>query len=137
MTSSFEAILNKSITTHSSQEKRLTMPRWGAADDAKLVALWRTPHNGIDPTKLDIDSVKQVHQKHFSNYKYANFAPLYRGKARAFNVSVTLDGHRKSAYHSLSMNCPFLIVLISLCFVFFAGCRICTSKSCSGRRCQS
>ena len=72
------------------------MARWNASDDAKLIALWETPHNGIDPTKLDIESVKAVHKKHFPQKKYANFAPLYRGKARSYNVSRTLDGHRKS-----------------------------------------
>lgn len=71
--------------------------RWGPADDAnKLTTLWRTPHNRVDSTKLDKDSVKAVHQAHFAHTKYANFDPLYRGKARAFNVSNTLDGHRKS-----------------------------------------
>jgi hypothetical protein len=69
--------------------------RWNPADDAKLLQLFRIPHNGVDPTKLDIDSVKAVHSKYFSDKKYANFAPLYRGKARQYNVSTTLDGHRK------------------------------------------
>lgn len=74
--------------------------RWGTADDAKLLQLFRTPHNGVDPTKLDIHSVKAVYTKYFGEKKYANFAPLYRGKARQFNVSRTLDGHRKRKFHS-------------------------------------
>jgi hypothetical protein len=69
---------------------------WGPPDNAKLITLWRTPHNQISSsTKLDKDSVKAVHLSHFKHTKYANFAPLYWGKARAFNVSNTLDGHRK------------------------------------------
>jgi hypothetical protein len=68
---------------------------WGTAGDAKLLQLFRTPHNGVDATKLDMESVKAIHSKFFPEKKYANFAPLYRGKARAFNVSQTLDGHRK------------------------------------------
>jgi hypothetical protein len=72
------------------------MARWGNSDDAKLTTLWNTPHNGVDPTKLDVDSVKAVHSKHFPEKKYANFAPLYRHKARSFNVARSLDGHRKS-----------------------------------------
>lgn len=79
--------------------------RWGKADDAKLVQLWRTPHNGVDPTKLDQESVKAVHAKHFSQFKYVNFAPLYRGKARDFNVNQTLDGHRKSECSPVSCSC--------------------------------
>ena len=74
------------------------MSRWNPSDDAKLTALWTTPHSGADSTKLDIASVKAVHAKHFSDKKYSNFAPLYRNKARAFNVAKTLDGHRKSRY---------------------------------------
>ena len=71
------------------------MTRWGTADDAKLTTLWRTPHNGVDYTKLDQKSVKAVHQEHFPTTKYQNFAVLYRNKARAFGVSVTQDDHRK------------------------------------------
>lgn len=78
--------------------------RWGAADDAKLVKLWRTPRNGVDYTKLDVPSVKAVHQKYFPERNYVNFAPRYREKAREFAVSKTLDGHRKSKFH-LSFLC--------------------------------
>jgi hypothetical protein len=70
--------------------------RWGASDDAKLTQLWRTPHSGVDHTKLDQASVKSVHSAHFPTRKYSSFAPLYRSKARAFGVSLSLDGHRKS-----------------------------------------
>jgi hypothetical protein len=77
------------------------MARWNASDDAKLVQLWRTPHNGVDPTKLDITSVKAVHAKHFPGTKYVNFAPLYRNKACEFNVLQTLYGHRKCKYCSV------------------------------------
>jgi hypothetical protein len=72
------------------------MARWSKADDAKLVELWRTTRNGVDPMKLDISSVKAVHQKFFPEKKYENFAPLYRNKARGFEVARSLDGHRKS-----------------------------------------
>jgi hypothetical protein len=76
--------------------KGTTMPRWGTSDDAKLQSLWRSPHNRVDHTKLDQSTVRAVHQAHFASTKYRNFAPLYRSKARAFGVSLTLDGHRKS-----------------------------------------
>ena len=83
------------------------MPRWGQADDAKLVNLFRRPHNGVDYTKLDQDSVKRVHQDHFPGFVYRNFAPLYRAKARAFGVSLTLDGHRKSKIIIYSYFCQY------------------------------
>jgi hypothetical protein len=92
------ASLNKRLTLLCGKHKTTTMvkqARWGTADDAKLLQLFRTPHNGVDATKLDVESVKAIHSKFFPEKKYANFAPLYRGKARAFNVSQTLDGHRK------------------------------------------
>jgi hypothetical protein len=72
--------------------------RWNAADDAKLIQLWRTPHNGVDPTKLDKDSVQAVLERHWPLAKYSSFAPLYKRKAREFNISRTLDGHRKSKW---------------------------------------
>ncbi|KAG7369806.1 hypothetical protein IV203_027552 [Nitzschia inconspicua] len=71
------------------------MVRWTKSDDAKLIELWRTARNGVDPTKLDTPSVKAVHSKYFPEKKYENFAPLYRNKARSFQVARTLDGHRK------------------------------------------
>ena len=42
---------------------------WGEADDAKLIALWRAPHNGADPTKLDQKSVKKLQKAQVSNQK--------------------------------------------------------------------
>lgn len=87
-------LINKAIVSRS-QFSFPTMARWGQADDAKLLTLWRTPHNGVDPNKLDVESVKAVHQAHFSTFNYKNFGPLYRLKARKFAVSQSLDGHRK------------------------------------------
>jgi hypothetical protein len=80
--------------------------RWGPSDDAKLTQLWRTPHSGVDHTKLDHHSVKAVQQDHFPTRKYSSFAPLYRNKARSFGVSLSLEGHRKSkGYHRLLHRC--------------------------------
>jgi hypothetical protein len=76
------------------------MARWTKADDAKLIELWRTPRNGVDPDKLDIATVKAVRSKYFPETKYENFAPLYRNKARGFQVARSLDGHRKSKLSS-------------------------------------
>jgi hypothetical protein len=71
--------------------------RLGPADDSELRTLFNTPHNGVDPSKLEVDSVKAVWSKYFQEFKYSNFAPLFfRGKARAYNTGSSLDGHRKS-----------------------------------------
>jgi hypothetical protein len=85
--------------------------RWNSSDDAKLTQLWRTPHSGVDYKKLDKDSVKAVHQRHFPTRKYSSFAPLYRSKARAFGVSLSLEGHRKRKRYSFSFNLLFIIVI--------------------------
>lgn len=72
--------------------------RWNTSDDAKLIELFRTPHNGVDPEKTDKDSVKAVQQKYWPNRDYKSFAPLYRTKARSFCIAASLDGHRLSKY---------------------------------------
>ena len=91
---------------------------WGSHNNAKLVELFRTPHNKVDPNKLDIDAVKAVHAKYFPQFKYRNFAPLYRAKARSWNVSKTLDGHRKSEF-TLFVNCLLLVLPIFANNFFF------------------
>jgi hypothetical protein len=70
--------------------------RWGKADDKKLAELFRTPRNNIDPEDLSIEAVKSIHKKYFNQFKYQNFAPLYRDKARSWNVNQSLEGHRRS-----------------------------------------
>lgn len=69
--------------------------RWSVSDDAKLLSLFRQPRGGVNPTKLSVADVKAVHAKHFAEHQYVNFAPLYREKARSFQTSRTLNGHRK------------------------------------------
>jgi len=71
------------------------MPRWGDADDAKLLALFRKPRGGLDPKKFSVDDVKAAHSKHWSNMNYNTFAARYRAKARSFCTTQTLNGHRK------------------------------------------
>jgi hypothetical protein len=72
--------------------------RWNKADDKKQIELFRTPHNGVDPEKLDTDSVKAVLEKYWPQKKYVNFGPLYWTKARNWCVSRSLDGNRKSRF---------------------------------------
>ena len=99
---------------------------WGSHDDAKLVELFRTPHNKVDPNKLDIDAVKAVHAKYFPKFKYRNFAPLYRAKICSWNVSKTLDGHRKSEF--TLFDCLLLVFPI-FANQFFSIC-CCKKQSC-------
>ena len=73
------------------------MPRekkWGKEDDAKLQELFRKgPHKGgVSTTDLDIKAIKAINQKHFPSREYKNFAPLFRKKARAWNLAETLKG---------------------------------------------
>ena len=72
------------------------MGRWTTADDSKLATLFSTPRNGVDPKDLSVEAVKAVHKKYFPQSNYRNFAPLYRAKARDFQVGKTLEGHRAS-----------------------------------------
>jgi hypothetical protein len=48
------------------------MTRWNDMEDAKLVHLWRTPHNSVDPTKLDITCACKA--KYIPATKYVNCA---------------------------------------------------------------
>ena len=74
------------------------MGRWNKADDAKLSELFQTPRNGVNPEDLSVEAVKTVHRKYFGDRDYKAFAPLYRAKARAFQVGQSLDGHRQSKF---------------------------------------
>lgn len=94
------------------------MVRWNKSDDAKLIELWRTPRNGVDPLKLDVDSVKAVHKKYFPQANYNNFAPLYRNKARAFETARAKDGHRASKYYKLPVNVLLLFILSNMIILF-------------------
>ena len=69
--------------------------KWGSEEDAKLIDLFRTVRNGVDPKKLDVPSVKAVHSKYWPERNYNSFASLYRAKAREFLTARTRDGHRK------------------------------------------
>jgi hypothetical protein len=74
-----------------------TQTKWGAADDAKLAHLFRKgPKNGgVETGDLGVPYVKTVHSKHFPARNYTNFAPLFRKKARAWNIEQSLQGSRR------------------------------------------
>ena len=76
--------------------------RWNREHDAKLKILFRKKSaNGkkplIDTTDLSCATIKQVNKAHFPEFDYGNFGPLYRKKARAWNLEQTLAGSRKAA----------------------------------------
>ena len=89
--------------------------RWGEPEDAKLKKLIEQKHGGIDPKKIDIDTVKAVHTKYFPEFKYSNFAPLFRGKVRSWCANKNLDGHRKSEY-KISIAMPRSMRFLTCCF---------------------
>ena len=72
-------------------------------DDAKLSALFRKKTaNGskplIDTTDLNVKTVKAVNDKYFPDKIYKNFGPVYRKKARAWNLAQELSGSRKKTH---------------------------------------
>jgi hypothetical protein len=67
------------------------------------------PPNSIDHIKLDQALVKAIHWHHFRSVIYRNFVPLYQSKARAYRVSLTLDGHQKSK----------LLFFVAFCWKYF------------------
>jgi hypothetical protein len=96
--------------------------RWSKADDKKLAELFRTPRNKVDPEDLSIEAVKEVHKRYFKQFKYQNFAPLYRDKARAWNVNRSLEGHRRSKkeaakpQHAICLFVAKLILTVAFCW---------------------
>ena len=70
--------------------------KWGVEDDKKLAELFRRgPRSGgISTSDLGSKAIHAIIAKHFPEREYKNFAPLFRGKARAWNVNQTLTGQR-------------------------------------------
>lgn len=98
----------------------LTMTNWTKADDAKLAALFRKgPHKGISTKDLKPKTIHQIIDQHFADKKYANFAPLFRRKARAFEIDKDLSGSRKKKgklqqQHFVLLHLRFLLTDLSL-----------------------
>ena len=70
--------------------------KWGKEDDVKLAKLFRNGirKGGVDPNDLAAKTIHQVLTKHFPSRNYGSFAPLFRAKARAWNIDQTLSGKR-------------------------------------------
>ena len=90
-------------TCHKTTKLMSDTGKWGKDNDAKLHVLFSKPvsKGGVSTTNLDQKAIEQVRQQHFPERKYRNFAPLFRKKARQWNVDQTLSGSRKpqGKYH--------------------------------------
>ena len=72
---------------------------WKKTDDKKLKALFKKEvrKGGLDSQDLDSKTIHKVLAEHYSDRKYVSFAPLYRKKARQYNIGQTKAGARKKA----------------------------------------
>jgi hypothetical protein len=73
-----------------------TPKKWGKADDAKLANLFQKGirAGGASSTDLNSKNIHHIIRAYFPNREYKNFAPLFRSKARAWNIDQTLTGQR-------------------------------------------
>lgn len=72
---------------------------WKGEDDKKLAALFakKPSQGGVDYRDLSTKYIDSVHEKHFrTSTELKNFRPLYRRKARAWNIHKSLTGGRRS-----------------------------------------
>ena len=88
---------------------------WGKNEDLKLHRLFkiRDDRGGIDPRDLTQKTVKKVQEAHFPDRPYKNFAPLFRSKARRWNINHTLLGAR------LSQGKLMTLLFINFVFIVF------------------
>ena len=80
-------------------EMSTTSNKWNKEQDRKLLKLFNLPESrgGISTLDLSAAKIKEVINRHFPERQYSSFAPIYRRKARAFNISKSLDGARKKS----------------------------------------
>ena len=70
--------------------------KWGKAEDLKLADLFKRGlrSKGVSPTDLSTKAIRAVLETHFPDREYRSFAPLFRAKARKWNIDQTLRGER-------------------------------------------
>ena len=85
---------SKKTTTESPKPSQ-----WNKSDDKKLKALFKKQvrRGGLDSQDLDSKTIHKVIVDHYPDRKYVSFAPLYRKKARQYNIGQTKLGARKKA----------------------------------------
>ena len=98
-------------------KKSQTQP-WGKTEDLKLQKLFqlRNDRGGVDPTDLQQETIKVVRVQHFPDRAYKNFAPLFRSKARKWNLNKALLNSRRATgeFTTLSLIKFVFILLIKL-----------------------
>jgi hypothetical protein len=113
-----------------------TLPKkWGKLDDRKLSDLFRKgkPSGGVSSTALNAKDIRKVLKAHFPSREYKNFAPLFRSKARAWNIDQTLTGQRSKfvVYHFAMCHTIVIISIdLSLIVVLLASLRENPGGSC-------
>ena len=70
--------------------------RLAKPDNEKLVKLFRTrvDRGGVSSTDINQKSIQKAISKYFPDRFYNAFSPLFRKKARAFNLDQVLSGKR-------------------------------------------
>ena len=98
-----------------SKSKKTSTTVWGKNEDLKLHRLFkvRNDRGGVDSRDLTQKSVKAVQEKNFPDRPYKNFAPLFRSKARRWNINHALLGAR------LSQGKLMTLLLINFVFIVF------------------
>ena len=88
---------------------------WGKNEDLKLHRLFklRVDRGGINPRDLTQKAIKEVQEEHFPDRPYKSFAPLFRNKARRWNINHALLGAR------LSQGKLMTLLLINFVFIVF------------------
>jgi hypothetical protein len=98
-----------------------TLPKkWGKLDDRKLSDLFRKGERSgvVSSTDLNAKDIRKVLKAHFPNQEYKNFAPLFRSKARAWNIDQTLTGqHSKFVVYHFTMCHTIVIISIDLSLI--------------------
>ena len=88
---------------------------WGKNEDLKLHRLFKVRNDrvGVDSRDLTQKAIKKVQETHFPDRPYRSFAPLFRNKARRWNINHALLGAR------LSQGKLMTLVLINFVFIVF------------------
>lgn len=77
-------------------ENKTSTGKWGKAQNQLLQSLFekRLDRGGISPEDTTRKTVEAVRNKYFPGRTYASFAPLFRRKARQFQLNESLNGAR-------------------------------------------
>jgi hypothetical protein len=71
--------------------------KWNKGDDKKLAELFRRGRKdqGVNSQDLSKEYIQKVIEKFYPERNYKSFAPLFRTKARAYNLGQSLAGARR------------------------------------------